>query len=401
MDTIPSYFFRRPTRSHLEINYGNTVLVECGNGERWLGYLQDIDRDLMLIDFDCSTVAAEWIHSRHVRAQPFLNDDWTLWRSLDQEVASTGSCGVQVALRRTENGPFIFRPARLLTRTAEVGLFYVRLKDTAPHQYVVIHLWQVAANMELAVDEPPLRKQTRGLYYRKFTVPFQNAHMNGTLNMEALRKCLYNAGLEKYQRGPNSVPGDERIDFRIFARIIGGNLHFICARHPEGRAHWNKDTLLQAYASCYPAPSVLGDVMEDPQQKSVFDNSGWIGGMALPIMADVLISLDMHTQAKAKKVCTLWWLLLSDIRISRHVTIDSSAMVLNKLSMSMCDDVYSLTWGLNRAITGHTESLMVLDNVYQSNLTTITTMLVTLSAVKKIQLRYILIRNGRTREGIK
>ncbi|XP_055354135.1 uncharacterized protein LOC129599830 [Paramacrobiotus metropolitanus] len=124
--------------------------------------------------------------------------------------------------------------------------------------------------------------------------------------------------------------------------------------------------------------------------------------MAHSIMADVLLSLDLHTQAKTKWICTLWHQLLSDRRSSGHLIIDSSILQPKNLIYFMlsCHNLYKFSWALDMALTTDTKSLTLLDDLQFTNLTVVKKTLVTLLTIRDIQLDYIVIKNGFSFDGV-
>ncbi|XP_055342249.1 uncharacterized protein LOC129590847 [Paramacrobiotus metropolitanus] len=408
MDTVTPYHFRSLACGLREINFGNTVMVQRENGERWLGYVQDIDEDLMLVNFASTTAPADWIQSRYVRAQRFLSDN--LRDSLDKYVATKGSFAVQVALRNSQNGPHVFRPARLVTSTNQMGLFFVQLDDGNARQPFPVHLFQIAVAVAPAFDAPPLHNQTTGLYFRKFTVPYGNASKIRKLDALALRDCLYKAGQAPSASKPGgSVCCNMCVAYRIYVNVTGDCLSFICAqlhdRQDTMRAEWDVHALTQAFARFYPpsdAPQFYDFMRNFAQQGLVLDHDGWIGDVVSSVMVDVLFCLDLHTQAKAKRVCALWHQILSDHHTSRHIAIDSSILKPTNLSNSWlsCHNVYDFSWAVYQAVTTDTRSLTLIDCLLSSNVPAVTKVLATVLSVKGIQLDYILIGDGRSYGGI-
>ncbi|XP_055354092.1 uncharacterized protein LOC129599794 [Paramacrobiotus metropolitanus] len=410
MEAFTSYPFRGLESGPCEINLANTVMVQRDNGDWWLGYVQDIDEDLMFVNFDSSTAPAGWIDSRHVRAQSLLNDD--LCYKMDRKVAATGSYVVQVALRNTENGPHVFRSARLLTSTTAFGLFVVQLDQGITPQRLVVHLWQIAVAIDPVMDAPPLYNRTRGIYYRKFNVPFVNTGRITMLDMADICDCLDRAARTPANSSDGYYPGNDHVAYRVYVAVSGDHLKFICAQlqdeNENNRAEWNLDTLTEACTNCYPTPDlpVLHDIVIDaPQQRLTFDNDGWIADVVYSVMAYVLFSLDLHTQAEAKRVCTLWHQLLSERCASRHVAIDFSIVEPNELindsyGTPSCHNIFNLSWGFDKALTAETKSLTLLDNLQCTDLTIVTQVFVALMNVRGIQLDYILIKDGFSHPGI-
>ncbi|XP_055354094.1 uncharacterized protein LOC129599796 [Paramacrobiotus metropolitanus] len=249
---------------------------------------------------------------------------------------------------------------------------------------------------------------------RKFTVPFVNAGRITRLNMTAIRECLDKAAqtTENLPGGSyECYPGNHHVAFRIHVAVRGDFFDFICAqlqdRSVHTRAEWNIDTLTEACASLYPIPDppLLHDVVIDVPHRSLPFDDGWIGVVVHSVMASVLFSLDLHTQAKARRVCTLWHQLLSERRASRHVALDSSLLKPNELFSENyytpdCHKIYNFSWALDKAITVETKTLSLFDNLQFTNVTIITKVLVALLTAEGIQLDYILIKDGFSHAGI-
>ncbi|XP_055356757.1 uncharacterized protein LOC129601867, partial [Paramacrobiotus metropolitanus] len=119
MNTTTRYF-RDLFKNAREMHHGNTVLVQRDAGQSWwMGFVRDIQDDRFLVDFDASSVPAQWVPAQQLFPHHFLslNNAWE-------------GTTVQVALRTAADQPMVFRSCTLIKEEKYYGLLcMVRLQD--------------------------------------------------------------------------------------------------------------------------------------------------------------------------------------------------------------------------------------------------------------------------------
>ncbi|XP_055342348.1 uncharacterized protein LOC129590926 [Paramacrobiotus metropolitanus] len=183
--------FRRLWVGAEGISYQNTVAVRvhtagtAGQEECWLGYIQDIRDEHVLVDFASSRpgAAARYIHASHVWPLPFLSPD------PDRPYTS-----VFAALRDRYDEPFRFRPATALHFDWECKMCFINLSAAgadaaaAPaagnaNAMAVVDWCQIMS--ELPFGQPPLLARTTGLLYTRHEILLN-------MNIHATAQCVFN-----------------------------------------------------------------------------------------------------------------------------------------------------------------------------------------------------------------
>ncbi|XP_055342244.1 uncharacterized protein LOC129590843 isoform X2 [Paramacrobiotus metropolitanus] len=340
-----------------QISYRNTVAVRNLDDTWWLGYIQNIEGNRAFVHFDCKTVEARWMP---------MKDVWPLPSYWDTVVSSEGYINIPIfaALRDNDKGPLRFRPAvminRLLACNVECEMFCIRT-DGCSSRFEVVHKDQVATELP---PSPP--RQGWGLLYTKHFVPFGQAiavlsdpsdkfriikHVRDAIEarMELTRTyirncCRFHLRIES-----------ERCMFIVISRDNGAESTYwsetllkILETHLAGRNNLppiHKPALvLQASANIsYEAEGGVDALMPNHLTPS--------------LVSDILSHLDLHSQMKAKRVCALWELLLSNSRMKEHVSISFESCWNLKMDTDNCFKAASL---LSRSISSTTISLTLL-----------------------------------------
>ncbi|XP_055353420.1 uncharacterized protein LOC129599256 [Paramacrobiotus metropolitanus] len=160
-----SLYFKQLYSGSRDVNYGNTVLVQRDGGQCWLGYVRDIDVEYFFVDFDSSTVHAEWIHSKHLWPHHFLQ----------RQLAGDGSSW-PVAIRDRDGGPLTFRPATIIGPLCDMFCI-VRLENENPVNVAIVHESHFAAQLPTTSGEPCFFGRTNGIVYQKHVISFRLAYL--------------------------------------------------------------------------------------------------------------------------------------------------------------------------------------------------------------------------------
>ncbi|XP_055342349.1 uncharacterized protein LOC129590927 [Paramacrobiotus metropolitanus] len=267
-----SRFFRELWSGAREINYGNTVLVLRDDGPWWLGYVQDVRGQDLLVDFDASAVPAQWIHTSRPWPHHCLPDD-----VLHPYV----ECRLQVALREHHDGPMVFRPATVVAAWHD-QLLGVRLDEKQPADCFFVHRFQFVERLPVPGDGESFFTRTDGLMYIKHVIRFPAAqqlrHVD-RLPVFVDRTCQFrlaegdslNRLMGKTISGPGSAcfylvgprlkMEEERnaefgvhVECRVFLRAGSDTVTFVCLEvHNEAagrRMSWNEEALQSACYDC-------------------------------------------------------------------------------------------------------------------------------------------------------
>ncbi|XP_055331585.1 uncharacterized protein LOC129583688 [Paramacrobiotus metropolitanus] len=415
MNATPRYF-RRLYAGDREVNHGNTVLVRRDSGQWWLGYVQDIDGDQFFVDFDSTTTRAEWIHASRLWPHFLLNGAVPAW---------IGSA-VQVALSTVEGGPLVFRRG---TITGEMCLLYyiVRL-DGDEGNSIAVHRTQFVERLPVVEQESSLFAKYNGFMYRKYVINWDGASLLRdvtSLPRFLLRTCRIAPGQDDlvcdascqverfdgwdavsyYCVGTHAhlnIMNEVAVGCRVFVRAGSDTLTFICAEmrgDVAGRSlFWNEQSLREA---CH-----LYFVEQQGKQGGIIPVIHGVDGLQLqnvnseamrmtdlfhPVLADILLHLDVTTQLRTSRVCSLWRALLREFGAHRHVIVEipwfSATTTRNgELTTEHCYLVYKLATILEQTVSRETRTLALLDQ--RQNYDEFTQLFVCfpwkMSAVKKI-----------------
>ncbi|XP_055350193.1 uncharacterized protein LOC129596840 [Paramacrobiotus metropolitanus] len=437
-------FFRELWTGARETNYGNTVLVHRDDGQWWLGYVQDVDGELFLVDFDASTVTAEWIHTNRLWPHHFLSVT-----DLDHYI----DCSLQVALRDSYRGPMIFRPA---TVTAEWNAEFlaVRLdendssKNTTDCRFV--HRGQFVEHLPVPGDGQSFFGRTDGLTFVKHVIDFPAA--NALRNVDSLsayvgpacqftlakgdrlfgrsRIAVYGGSRSTcfYSVGPRlGVPAGEiearygvYVGCRVFVRVGIDTVTFVCVEvHNEAagrRMSWNGDALkkacnnylrLHSVNSIDAFPGALDNELASFKDSCADDTAG-VGDMSInelspPILTCLLGDLDTEGRQRTSRVCALWREIVQKYTDKRVVILDMAEMWPKKpyTQESFIEShyrEYKLLATLDRVVSKHITTLVLIDDG-QHNPPTFELYLKMSAAVAVLQARGIHVRRFIVKNG--
>ncbi|XP_055345022.1 uncharacterized protein LOC129592901 isoform X2 [Paramacrobiotus metropolitanus] len=354
MNATPLYF-RKLFSGAREVNYGNTVLVQRDNGEWWLGYVQDINGDYFFVDFDASTISAQWIHTKHLWPHHFLSSRKKCKHFYGNKV-------IQVALRRSPGEPLVFRSGTV--NDWENNMFFIVNVDnwekpdgkspqaTACH---IVHRNYFVKDFPLPDDGDSFYERTTGFLYKKYVLKFPEAHLLpevdflpaflGPISQLAVNRsrdpCCANCCFRRTvlidrsnfvcQSSHGQLYPIE-LGCRVFVQVGFDLVTFICAEMQSDTAgrimFWNEESLRNAWENYLAEKQRSGSVNVDRTLRNA-SNYGQqndvemsISDLPHPIVTYILLSLDINSQLQASRVCALWRLLAQKINDTGHIFFD-------------------------------------------------------------------------------
>ncbi|XP_055354648.1 uncharacterized protein LOC129600220 isoform X2 [Paramacrobiotus metropolitanus] len=325
MYASPLYFrqFRTSTRA---VNFGNTVLVRRDTGQWWLGYVQDIDSDRFLVDFDSTTDRPAWIQSGQLWPHEFLRQSGVSYRGQS----------VQVALRDVPGGPMVFRPGTITRELCNNMFNGVRLDGADHNQACIVDTCQIVTELPIP-NKPSFAESGTTFVYRKHVVPFEQAKLlrDVTLLPKFVgRTCRITLGPGDTECDAdcefalaNAVGSGEQIfrcaglhslsfymfdvGCRVFARVDTETVTFVCVEMHDnvfGRSmFWTDDDLREACDACLKAqqPRLAPGILCEDGLTDTFQTDGeemHINELAYPILANILLHFDMITRLQLMQV---------------------------------------------------------------------------------------------------
>ncbi|XP_055353427.1 uncharacterized protein LOC129599262 [Paramacrobiotus metropolitanus] len=346
MNATPRYL-RHLLSGARQTSYGNTVLVKRDNGQWWLGYVQDIEADNFFIDFDASTISAQWIHTSH------------LW---------------------PHHIPGMFRGhSEMVALRDEIVRVNEESSDTPEQspQTSTLHLVHHTQFASAPYESDCFFGRTTWILYKKHVISYPKAHL--LREVDFLPTFLAN---ESRHRGCDEVYGF-RVGCRVFVRADSDTITFICAEvhgetnrnnvwANENAAHssmfWNEDALKEACENYLTAQ--LAEQSDLVQVPPISLPQGLvepvINDLPHPILAWILLNLDVDSQLKTHRVCAQWRLLLLEQDWHRHIIFDSPGMcTIKSYDEQRVVDKYYRSFKfmtiLNHTVNENTQTLALID----------------------------------------
>ncbi|XP_055337243.1 uncharacterized protein LOC129587487 [Paramacrobiotus metropolitanus] len=281
-----------------ECNVANTVLMNHGDQNWHLAYIQDIHEDSFLLNFISSSTTASWVNSKYI---------WPHYLIPSQPLHDS----VFVAVRNELNGPFVFRPARLVFTSQGESSSHDRLKlhhvqlDVAGEDGKtvslrrIVHHWQLAES--LPYNEPSFATRVSPQRYAKFKIQWPAAGPQDVIGWDILRSWIQ----DMYFR--NAITGL----CRYFTRINANSAIFIIwlTRDNENELHECLSKIRRSfrYSSISRKPAQWGELSELNFSGNERSPGGTCGvGLPIEIFLQIFFNLDAQSHVKIKRVCTLW-----------------------------------------------------------------------------------------------
>ncbi|XP_055343493.1 uncharacterized protein LOC129591738 [Paramacrobiotus metropolitanus] len=337
-----SLYFRKLFSGARELNYGNTVLVQRDHGQWWLGYVQDIDGDKFLVDFDAADMKPQWIHSSCLWPHPSLRRP---------DVSRQGET-IHAALRQTNGGPLVLRKA-IIVHNSVGGFFTVRMaeNDSAASPANRLVLWShIATALPMPGDGGSFFQRSSGFLYRKYAIPYPQAHRLPDLDfLPAFVARTCQLSLPPGLRGDcqfSAHASDDCMLFqctglhpdsgscpcyyinvggRLFARLGSDTVTFVCAEMHRDRYRqsmfWDEEDLKSACDSYLTARLATLPVKMDTTPS----DGTLLGELPHPILGGIFRYLDVDSQLRTRRVCVLWRLLSTSYVDNRDILLDVCA----------------------------------------------------------------------------
>ncbi|XP_055353246.1 uncharacterized protein LOC129599130 [Paramacrobiotus metropolitanus] len=126
-------------------------------------------------------------------------------------------------------------------------------------------------------------------------------------------------------------------------------------------AVWDEELLATACEEYYLPGKLLlsSDVLffeQSSTEGSVCDEDCGIFDLSLDVLAEILYSTDLHTQARLVRVCPQWWEILADHEGKRHITVD-----IRRFIPWSHTSMYRLAWCMDHKLTRQTETVTLID----------------------------------------
>ncbi|XP_055349695.1 uncharacterized protein LOC129596441 [Paramacrobiotus metropolitanus] len=357
-------YFKPAKRDRRQANMGNTVLVNLdGEKDFYLDYLQDINGQNVYVDFDCTTIPPRWISAQRV---------W-LHELLEKQYPQSQESPAYVALRQQPNGPYIFRPAIRMKRYSTHGdLFYsyVRLaNDTAARPWRLVHRWQMVERLP-ELSAPSLLERLPAVNYRKFSVSAPQVRLLEHIDEHRIISVLNAA----FRGGYSNFAGWDR----VFVRMEGDTIHFLVMDiyhyHPRHRCAnprcWTDSTAekveagLRDYMMPYcNHPEFRPRLLRFGEEK--LDEQPMMNFLLPEIMSEIVLHLDVRSQVRGQRVCSLWAELLDNRASAVSITLD-----LHNISAHMptqaATEAYHVAFILNRTVNETTKTLTLIGMTQRS-----------------------------------
>ncbi|XP_055350247.1 uncharacterized protein LOC129596873 isoform X2 [Paramacrobiotus metropolitanus] len=360
-----------------QFNLGNTVLVNLTRADEYLlGYLQDINADQVFIDFDSERIAPQWVPMQRV------------WHHDKPSLIAELPCDVHVAVRREAGGPYIFGPAKLLCSCSSYDQFLCcvsleHASSTSEKPSIrIVHSWQLIHRLPSnwrpdRICRLPIKKVVYGSDQPHSIRDIQERHIERILDV----------GFRHGNR-----PRDQGRD-RVFVRVTAKKFMFLIMRIqcccPSSKTReclqsscWLTSTTRKVAAGiehclynlsrrlnqthmlnlCYgqrqPVIRVLPPPSAGKKELALFN--------LLPeILSIVICYLDIVSQGKLKRVCSVWNAVICDRAFSTCITIDFSTLSRQILRRAETEG-YHIALLLHRFVNAKTKTLALINMDYRT-----------------------------------
>ncbi|XP_055345089.1 uncharacterized protein LOC129592955 [Paramacrobiotus metropolitanus] len=396
MNATPLYF-RKLFSGARKVNFGNTVLVQRDNGEWWLGYVQNVYANRFFVDFDASTINAQWIHTKHLWPHRFISS-----RSNHKHLF--GGEPIQVALRNSPGEPLIFRSGKVTDWENDM-FFFVNVdnhnpdrknpQSTASH---IVHRNYFVKTLPVPGDGESFYGRTTGFLYKKHVLKFPEAHLLPEVKFLPAFLGQVSQFAINQSRDPCDNCGFGRIVLtdittfvcegthweyycmsypielgcRVFVQVVFDTITFICAEmhsDADGRSmYWNEEFLRKACKDYLIEKQRRGSANADttPRNTSHHDVEEMsINDLPHPIVLSILLHLDVDSLLQASRVSELWRLLTRKIRDTGPIVFD----MCRTCAMRPHDDeayaaytryiTYQMVTTLDGILSGRTRTLVL------------------------------------------
>ncbi|XP_055337878.1 uncharacterized protein LOC129587928 isoform X2 [Paramacrobiotus metropolitanus] len=358
-----------------QMSYQNMVAVLNDDNSWWLGYIQDMNGELAFIHFDSKKVTNRWVHMGRVWALPFYADTRPFLHARKMQV-------VYAALRDEDDGPFRFRQVTMFNEVQgceTCRLYYIKTVtiDTSDQQNSarceLVQHCQITPHLPPA-GSPLLLHSISGLRCTKYMVPFPAAP---TIFRDASDKFrIIKHFRHAFEGNRSSVHKWDCCRFHLRAERDGCMFIFMGPAVDAEMAQNMVKTLTQvlethlASREQWPAiirqsPCITEPCRHEKDGEPVSSCTvARLGQLPPSLLSEIFPYLDLHSQMRAKRVCTLWQLLLNSPRLTKHISISFETCAKIQSDNNNCFRLAAL---LSRTLSSTTESLTVLGALRPQN----------------------------------
>ncbi|XP_055340892.1 uncharacterized protein LOC129589974 isoform X2 [Paramacrobiotus metropolitanus] len=409
-----------------QMNYQNTVAVHNDDDSWWLGYIQDMDGDQAFIHFDAKKVADRWVHQE--RVWPLLSRNDYRWQPYSAYMR------VHAALRDEDDGPFRYRPVRIINKLlgCEIcEMYYIQTDTAATNGQPDNAPCEVVQNCQIIKQLPPagfpvIQESSSGLLSTKYFAPFSRAQtiFNDTsdkfriimhfrqafqsrLRFSGVSKCCDAHASGQFRIGQQFRQALESNSYNHFSDGFRFHLPIEQAGCAFLLMHLAMDAEMAQLVTAtltevlethlfsrglFPSIRTRNlHVMELGLHTIDAETDVECTGVHLchlpPILLREIFShMDLHSQMRAKRVCALWQQLLSGLCLTQHISISLESCTAVHSDNNNCFRAASL---LSRTINSTTNSLTVLGDFLPHNLSFLASVL----GVMKIKLPLIVFKD--------
>ncbi|XP_055349499.1 uncharacterized protein LOC129596288 [Paramacrobiotus metropolitanus] len=305
-----------PEQSAWECNAGNTVLVNHGDDNWCLAYIQDIHEGSFLLNYITDRTTTRWVHSKYV--WPHL--------LIDCQPADNP---VYVAVRNEFSGRFVFRSARLVAvhqrENDDFQLYHVRL-DIAGDDGQLTTLCRVVHHFQLVErlpggDEPSFADRIALPKYAKFQMHYPAPGPDDVFGWDYQRCTMYRGafwnvitGLCRYYL-QISTTGTRFILWQT--RDNGREIQERADSYGRGFFRYSKRTHNPSERNEQLEVVFSGDACLTEETEFC------ITDLANEVFTMIFQELDAQSQVRLKRVCRLWYAVsecFADTNV--HITLN-------------------------------------------------------------------------------
>ncbi|XP_055333039.1 uncharacterized protein LOC129584753 [Paramacrobiotus metropolitanus] len=345
------------------MGFMNFVIVKRENDDWWLGRIKDIEGKKFLVDFMSASVAAEWIHSRHIWPYREVSH---LFRQPQKTADFPAALPVaQVATRDIAHSPYVIRPGHLLwvphcfyffplhNRVDEAGT----VRCNVVHRYQIIYLPHP--------NEPPFHEKSCGHWAH--VAPVTPIHL-------------------VYIRADNDT-----VTFIYYERYQYTRTHGSLVREDKVLLQDGLDRFRDIYLTGItivhlPTDSTLPVPLE----------TSCIHDLPIHLVEDIFRLLDVLSQFAARQVCSFWRALLDAPAIKRDVIVEAPRILFDiPLDTIPVEDerrAYKFAVLLENSTTIQTRTLVCCSTLWTSS--ALARIIVHMLRLKEIVVDVLVIKGG-------
>ncbi|XP_055346005.1 uncharacterized protein LOC129593618 [Paramacrobiotus metropolitanus] len=335
------------------INILNTILVPEAEGVWCMGYVREVKKDSVLVDFQSCIKKPSWISSRLTVIPP------TFQRPIGPPGKSVRKMNVNVAVRSTRDHPLKLQHGVLLSKCSysDNYLCYVDLGVNETLERRVVHRCQLSSYTALLSSSVNHCGQ-----YVRHEIPFADASLMVSVNTARLQRAVKYARQDRLRDNITKQFGYEE---RFHFHVERDTAVFVCLEQLSTSKVWTDEALHAVVCNCS-LDGTFRFSLELPRQillpREAFIEDGLEKArlavfMLSELLVEIFIHLDLYSQALAKRVCWLWKEVISGIKTD-HRIINLSSYLPERDPWDN-DKGYYLASLLDHAFTRQTRTLLL------------------------------------------